>query len=148
MLDSHKTCERLAKALTRLRVMVTCWELADLLVLVYGVVLWVCHFPIGILGQVWYLIVSISDHCTLTYFGGRTYHIIGNLISRLICKTFICRLRSDACRWPALRRSAGDFLSHWRGVKSGPVSLYHLRWYILKDFRTAPIIYPLSLPDG
>ena len=27
-----------------------------------------CHFPIGILGQVWYLIVSISDLCTLTYF--------------------------------------------------------------------------------
>ena len=28
----------------------------------------VCHFPIGILGQVWYLNVSISDLCTLTYF--------------------------------------------------------------------------------
>ena len=31
-------------------------------------VVWVCHFPIGILGQVWYLIVSIPDLCTLTYF--------------------------------------------------------------------------------
>ena len=30
--------------------------------------LWVCHFPIGVLGQVWYLIVSIPDLCTLTYF--------------------------------------------------------------------------------
>ena len=30
--------------------------------------LWVCHFPIGILAQVWYLIVSISDLCNLTYF--------------------------------------------------------------------------------
>ena len=28
--------------------------------------LWVCHFPIGILGQVWYLIVSIPDLCTIT----------------------------------------------------------------------------------
>ena len=28
----------------------------------------VCHFPIGILGQVWYLIVSIPDLCTLAYF--------------------------------------------------------------------------------
>ena len=27
-----------------------------------------CHFRIGILGQVWYLIVSIPDLCTLTYF--------------------------------------------------------------------------------
>ena len=26
-----------------------------------------CHFPIGILGQVWNLIVSIPDLCTLTY---------------------------------------------------------------------------------
>ena len=40
---------------------VTCWERADLLALV-------CHFSIGILGQVWYLIVLIPDLCTLTYF--------------------------------------------------------------------------------
>ena len=31
-------------------------------------VLWVCYFPTCILGQVWYLIVSIPDLCTLTYF--------------------------------------------------------------------------------
>ena len=41
---------------------VTCWERADLLALVGGVC---CEF--GILGQVWYLIVSIPDLCTLTY---------------------------------------------------------------------------------
>ena len=37
----------------------------------FGYRLWpltVCHFPIGILGQVWYLIVPIPDHCTLTFF--------------------------------------------------------------------------------
>ena len=44
---------------------VTCWERADLLALVCGVY---CHFPNGILGQVWYLIVSIPDLCTLTYY--------------------------------------------------------------------------------
>ena len=44
---------------------VTCWERADLLVLVCGVLLRVCHFPICTLGQVWYLIVSIPDLCTL-----------------------------------------------------------------------------------
>ena len=27
-----------------------------------------CHFPVGILGQVWYLIVSIPDLCNLTFF--------------------------------------------------------------------------------
>ena len=30
--------------------------------------LWVCHFPIDILGRVWYLIVSIPHLCNLTYF--------------------------------------------------------------------------------
>ena len=34
----------------------------------------VCDFPIGILGQVWYLIVSIPDLCTLTYFEMKTMH--------------------------------------------------------------------------
>ena len=48
---------------------VTCWERADLFALVCGVWLRVCHFPIGTLGQVWYLILSISDLCTLIYFG-------------------------------------------------------------------------------
>ena len=47
---------------------VTCWERADLLALICGVLLCVWHFPIGILGQVWYLIVSIPDLCTLTIF--------------------------------------------------------------------------------
>ena len=47
---------------------VTCWERADLLALICGVLLWVCYFPIGILSQVWYLIVLIPDLCTLTYF--------------------------------------------------------------------------------
>ena len=27
----------------------------------------VCHLPIGILGRVWYLIVSIPDLCELSY---------------------------------------------------------------------------------
>ena len=30
--------------------------------------LWVCYFPIGVLGQVWCLIVLISDLCPLSYF--------------------------------------------------------------------------------
>ena len=48
---------------------VTCWEKADLLALLY--VMFSCvlvTFPYGVLGQVWYLTVSI-----LCYFG--TYHI-------------------------------------------------------------------------
>ena len=51
---------------------VACWGGgvgADLLDLVCGVYCEFVTFPIGILGQVWYLIVSIPDLCTLTYFG-------------------------------------------------------------------------------
>ena len=48
--------------------MVTCWEGADLLALVCYVLLCSCHFPIGILCQVWCLIVSIPDLCPLSYF--------------------------------------------------------------------------------
>ena len=54
---------------------VTCWERADLLALVCGVLLRVCYFPTGILGQqVWYLIVSIPDLCTLSYFKCKKYY--------------------------------------------------------------------------
>ena len=35
--------------------------------LVCGVWLWVCHFPIGIMGQVWYLFVTIPDLRTVAY---------------------------------------------------------------------------------
>ena len=58
---------RLEKYLNLEDFVVTCWERADLLARLWCL-LWVCHFPIGILGQVWYLIVSIPDLCTLTYF--------------------------------------------------------------------------------
>ena len=46
---------------------VTCWERADLLALVCGVFNFVT-LPCVILGQVWYLIVSIPDLCHLSYF--------------------------------------------------------------------------------
>ena len=45
--------------------------------------LWVCHFPIGILGQVWYLIVSIPDLCTLTYFDLNFRQVIYSLSASL-----------------------------------------------------------------
>ena len=56
----------------RVYVYVLCGHLlgkADHLALVCGVFCEFVTFLIGILGQVWYLIVSIPDLCTLTYFG-------------------------------------------------------------------------------
>ena len=47
---------------------VTCWEIADFLVLFC--VAFSCTFltfPYGVLGKVWYLIVSIPDLCSLSY---------------------------------------------------------------------------------
>ena len=57
--------------------------------------LWVCHFPIGILGQVWYLIVSIPDLCTITYL--------------YICLSFISSIRPPYFVWnyPCLWKNAG-----------------------------------------
>ena len=46
----------------------TCWERADLLALVWVSYFEFVTFPIGILGQVWFLVVSIPDVRTLTYF--------------------------------------------------------------------------------
>ena len=48
-------------------VVVTCWERADLLALVCDVYCVFVTFPCGILGQVWYLIVSIPDLYRLSY---------------------------------------------------------------------------------
>ena len=45
---------------------VTCWERAD----IGDVYCIFVIFPCGILGQVWYLIVSIPDLCRLSYFNG------------------------------------------------------------------------------
>ena len=47
---------------------VTCWERADLLALVCGVYCEFFTFPLVSWVRVWYLIVSIPDLCTLTYF--------------------------------------------------------------------------------
>ena len=47
---------------------VTCWERTDLLALVGGDYCIFVTFPCGILGQVWYLIVSFADLCHLSYF--------------------------------------------------------------------------------
>ena len=49
--------------------MVTCWERADQLALLYVIFLCVLSFfPYDILGQVWYLIVLIPDLCIIFYF--------------------------------------------------------------------------------
>ena len=79
--------------------------------------LWVCHFPIGILGQVWYLIVSIPDLCNLTYFG--TYCICEQWRVRWAC-TFVQYHHSLCC-------------SHWKRSDvdegSGPLLSLLRRWF-------------------
>ena len=55
---------------------VTCWERANLMALVY--VMFSCvfvTFPCGVLGQVWYLIVLIPDLCLLSYFEWEVGHL-------------------------------------------------------------------------
>ena len=49
-------------------IVVTCWKRARLLALVGDVNCIFVTFSCGILGQVWYLIVSFPDLCRLFYF--------------------------------------------------------------------------------
>ena len=62
--------------------LVTCWERADLLALVGDVYCFFVTFPWGILGQVWYLIVSFPDLCHLSYciYGKRAILRVCNLL--------------------------------------------------------------------
>ena len=51
------------------RLVVTCWERINLLVLFF--VMFSCvfvTFPCGVLVQLWFLVVSISDNCLIIYF--------------------------------------------------------------------------------
>ena len=48
--------------------MITCRERDDLSALVCDVYCNFVTFPFGILGQVWYLIISIPAACCLSYF--------------------------------------------------------------------------------
>ena len=55
-------------------------------------------FPIGILGQVWYLIVSIPDLCTLTYFDGLSMTCFGTPKTGFLAMgPFIIKLSIQPC---------------------------------------------------
>ena len=68
------SCVSHAYAFVHYCLVVTCWERADLLAIVGDVYCIFVSFPCGILGQVWYLTVSLPDLCILSYF--KTYLII------------------------------------------------------------------------
>ena len=61
---------------------VICWERADLFALVGDVYCMFNAFPCGILGQVWYLIVSFPDLCCLSYSDTMVWSV---LISTSFC---------------------------------------------------------------
>ena len=62
---------------------VTCWERADLLFVMFNCAF--VPFPCGTLGQVWHLIVLIAGLCRLSYFKFR----LGQ-IRLLFCWTLFC----------------------------------------------------------
>ena len=81
--------------------------------------LWVCHFPIAILGQVWYLIVSIPDLCTLTYFVGSLL-INTPIVGVCNCSMFCCAL---ACVHSSV---VLDYIDSW---SLHPYSLLQSSWW-------------------
>ena len=103
------------------------------------------HFPIGILGQVWYLFVSIPDLCTLTYFAPWSTKDVAY-------KTLVWpkleyaapiwsphsilqinqreKVQRTAARWWACRR--------WRNTSSISEMLDELEWPSLEPCGTSP----------
>ena len=72
------SCVSHAFASVQCYLVVTCWVRPDLLALVGDVYCIFATFPSGILGQVWYLIVSLPYLCRLSYFHLST-HCMGIL---------------------------------------------------------------------
>ena len=66
---------------------VTCWEMADLLALVCDAYCIFVTFPCCILGQVWYLIVSFPDRCHLSYFGLAAFSRKGLFVTNTMIET-------------------------------------------------------------
>ena len=62
------TCVSRAFASVHCCLVVTCSERADLLALAGDVYCIFVIFPCGIVGHMWYLIVSFPDLCLLSYF--------------------------------------------------------------------------------
>ena len=64
---SFVSCVSHAFAFVHCCLVVTCWKRTDLLALDVDVYCIFVTFPCGILGQVWYLIVSFPNLCRLSY---------------------------------------------------------------------------------
>ena len=101
---------------------VTCWERTDLLSLFCDVKLCFVTVSCGILGQVWYLIVSISDICHLSYFA----------------------IYSKTCVKRPLKMKIKDWFSRLIRINAGQKYCRMLQESILQYFRPS-LSYHLSL---
>ena len=81
------SCVSYAFASVHCCLVVTCWKRADLLALVGDVYCIFVTFPCGILGQVWYLIVSFPDLCRLSYFS--VHYCLFSHWSLILSESFI-----------------------------------------------------------
>ena len=73
---------------------VNCWERANFLALFCAMsYCGFVTFPFGVLGQMWYLIVSIPDLCHLTFVFGSCF-VVQNLVSFLVLPSPFCEERS------------------------------------------------------
>ena len=69
--------------------MVTCWERANLLALLCVMLCCVfVKFPRVVLGQVWYLIVSIPDLYLLTFFNMCVY-VLASLLGAIVWSVIV-----------------------------------------------------------
>ena len=116
-------------------IVVTCWERADLLALLY--VMFYCvfvTFPYGVLGQVWYLIVSIPALCLL-------YARIQKVLPERVQLFFIRGKRIQISLKAGHHRPASETPFKWR-FAGGPMMAQHwlLAWQLC-DFSWVPDQY-------
>ena len=87
------------------RLLVTCWERADLLALLYVMFSYVT-FPYGVLGQVWCLIVSIPIICLCCH--------LSDVFLGLICVQTICKCYQQTTKVVLCRLNKLDLLNSAR----------------------------------
>ena len=87
--------------------------------------------PIGILGQVWYLIVSIPDLCTLTYFGPVEQSVVSSIADTGIVSSIWDQYLCGGWSWTIFYRHSPSFSDSRRDIVSYKRKCMHKVLYCL-----------------
>ena len=124
---------------------VICWERANLLAPLYVMVSCVIvTFPCGVLGQVWYLIVSIPDLSLLTYL--YRYTLTFNIWSKQRCGCSLKHVYMYICphMYSHILRAVSYIFKYHKTVIINVIALSWLKWASMLQIHV--VVSPLG-PD-